>query len=757
MRKLMIFALSFSAAVYLAVYLLPEGWYLPGAGICALLAAAGFFVKKQMRRPVLLACLGLCLGFLWTFGFFALAAAPAEALAGKAGPCSALVLGYPQKTSYGVSVLVEVESGGSFFKPKAMLYADGTYETLRPGDRLAFTARYQSAGRVRDESVTYYTSKGVFLRINPEGELTVSSPGTPGPRHWPVLFSYKLCEAIGRVFPPEVSGFLQALAVGNLTGLTDSFSSALARTGLSHTISVSGMHLTFLVGVLLLLSGRGRRTALLGIPAILFFMAAVGNTPSVVRAGVMQILLLIAPLFRRETDWPTSLSFSLLLLLLANPYAAANVSLQLSYASMLGILLLSGRIYEGLARALPDRLLKGSAVLRVPTRFILATLSSSVGAVVFTAPLVALYFGSVSLLAPLANLFTLWAISLVFVGGLCAGVAGLIWLPLGQWIALPVSLPALYLVRVIPQLGNLPFAAVYTVHFYTRAFLIFAYALGGLCLFWPQKKKRVLLPVCAGVCGLCVSLLLNHLSLNSSPLTASVLDVGQGESLVLLSGGGAAIVDCGGSQPANAGDIAADYLQGMGISRVELLAFTHFHNDHADGAAELFARLDIRRVAIPDIDEESAMRSEILSLAKMEGAEIFYIREDRVFSLGAARLQVFAPLGGGGGNEEGLSVLCSVGAFDLLLTGDMNETVEERLVEHTPLPDIEVLIAGHHGSKYASGETLLRTVLPEAAIISVGYNSYGHPAAETLRRLEAAGAAIYRTDTMGMVTVKVGG
>ena len=84
----------------------------------------------------------------------------------------------------------------------------------------------------------------------------------------------------------------------------------------------------------------------------------------------------------------------------------------------------------------------------------------------------------------------------------------------------------------------------------------------------------------------------------------------------------------------------------------------------------------------------------------------------------------------------------------------MNTVLEERLVKYGALPDVDVLIAGHHGSKYASSERLLEAVRPEYAVLSVGYNSYGHPAPETLARLEAAGCAIYRTDWMGTITFR---
>ena len=141
------------------------------------------------------------------------------------------------------------------------------------------------------------------------------------------------------------------------------------------------------------------------------------------------------------------------------------------------------------------------------------------------------------------------------------------------------------------------------------------------------------------------------------------------------------------------------------------------------------------------------------ALAEEKGIETLFLAEDADVTFGESALRIYAPLGSGGANEEGLSVLCTAGDFDGLITGDMNDTVEKRLIKYGSLPDLELLVAGHHGSKYATSEELLLATTPELAVISVGYNTYGHPAPETLERLAAAGCAIYRTDWSGTVTI----
>lgn len=263
----------------------------------------------------------------------------------------------------------------------------------------------------------------------------------------------------------------------------------------------------------------------------------------------------------------------------------------------------------------------------------------------------------------------------------------------------------------------------------------------------------MLLPVGAGGLCLCAALLLTAASRTSGRLSVSVLDVGQGQSVVLYSQGRCALVDCGGSGLSDPGDTAADYLQSLGTARLDLLVLTHYHTDHACGVPQLLERLEVERLLLPDVEPEEPLRREIEAAAQAHGVELVYLTQDAHVTLGGASLRVYAPLGDGGANEEGLSVLCTAGAFDALITGDMNAAVERRLIKYGALPDLELLVAGHHGSKYATSEELLLATTPERAVLSVGYNTYGHPADETLERLAAAGCEIYRTDWMGTVRI----
>ena len=129
------------------------------------------------------------------------------------------------------------------------------------------------------------------------------------------------------------------------------------------------------------------------------------------------------------------------------------------------------------------------------------------------------------------------------------------------------------------------------------------------------------------------------------------------------------------------------------------------------------------------------------------------VRTDTTESFGQAQAQIFAPVSLESDNDASLSVLASAGDFDVLITGDMDSEVEEALSEEQHLSDVEVLVVGHHGSRYSTSTEFLTEITPQVAVISVGDNSYGHPTQDVLDRLEAAQAEVYRTDLNGTVTI----
>lgn len=763
-RKLAIFSFSCSAAVFAANGLLPLTLLVPlGVGLALLASVLWWGMGTKRRRTRLMSVLvlsGVSVGLLWTAAFHRLVMEPARALDGRTVRLEAVVEEYPQQTDYGYSVVVRSDLGG-LRKPLTLLYVDEQGAELRPGDRISVIAHCTLADHsLSGEEITYYTAKGIFLLGETYGALEMERPEIPSPTVWPSLLANWLKEGIARSFPADVAPLMQALVTGNRDGLSDQFTTSLQRTGLSHMVVVSGMHLSVLAEIVSVLLGKGKRsTAVLTGVWVIVFCGVVGNTPSVVRAAVMILLLQAAPLFGRENDPPTSLGFALMLLLLWNPFSAAHIGLQLSFASVAGIQLVSQSIQDRLLALVHLDRYDRRRWVRVCTwapRFCITTLSATLGAMLLTVPLVAVHFGMFSVIAPISNLLTLWAVSLLLLGGVAGGLLGWMLPGVGVIVAVPFTWLGRYVCWVIDALGRFTMASLPLDSFYYRAWLVFVYLLLGIG--WLIKgPKRIVLPGCACVTTFCVALLLTSAGFYAGDMTVVALDVGQGQSILVRSGSFLVLMDCGGDGADDAGDVAADYLQALGETKLDLLVISHYHSDHANGIPQLLRRVEVAAIALPDVEPEDPLRQEILALAQEEKIPVHFVREDTTYHLeDGASITLFPPLGEGTDtNELGLTMLATAGSFDTLITGDMSGEVEPLLLEHGNLPEVELLVVGHHGSGTSTTQALLDAIQPEIAVISAGENNrYGHPAQETLERLAAIGAEIYRTDLQGTVTIR---
>ena len=471
--------------------------------------------------------------------------------------------------------------------------------------------------------------------------------------------------------------------------------------------------------------------------------------------------LQLAPLLDRERDGPTSLALALFLLLWANPFSAAHIGLQLSFAAVAGILLASDRVQGWLLKRFHlDRRAKsrGGQLIRSVPYFIISSLSATLGASVLTVPLVAVHFNIVSLIAPLSNLLTLWAIGFLFLGGLGAGALAVFLPGPAAVLAVPFAWLCRYLQWVVEELAKPALAALPLESVYYRAWLVLVYAL--LLLFIREKGRRpVWMPLSAGGVALALAVFFTRSAFYQGDMAVTVLDVGQGQSVLVRTGNYLTLSDCGGDSRDDPGDIAANYLQSLGRSDVDLLVVSHYHADHANGIPQLLNRIRVGGIVLPDVEEDDPLRRAILAAAEERHVPVRFVREKSCFEADGSLMTVFPPMSEGGtANELGLTLLAQSGGAGALITGDMEGEGERRLVEAVSLPGIDVLVAGHHGSATSTTPELLEAAKPKLALISVGLNNkYGHPGAETLYELDRTGAKIYRTDLYGTIEVQIKG
>ncbi len=743
MRKLMWFAIGFAGACIAGIYLLSGIWLSVIAAVCLLFGICLFFWKKKLGAVVLIAVIGFGMGTAWLQLHDALYLSSARKVDGKVVNTQIEVTDYSWETDYGIAVSGRVEIDDRRFN----VYAYLETQSLQPGDILEgeFRFRYTSAGGKQEE--TFHPGKGVFLLAYGKEPIVVKGQNVVPGKYFPVKLRRNIQNLLDAAFPEDTVGFARALLLGDATKLSDADDTALKISGIRHVIAVSGLHVTILFSLIYTVVGKRRvLTAVFGIPILVLFAAVAGFTPSIMRSCIMQCLIILGLLLKKEYDSPTALSFAVLVMLLFNPFSVTSVSFQLSVGCMIGIFLFSSRINRFLLRVL--RVPKDKSLRAKLGRWFAGCVSVTVSATAITMPLSAYYFGTVSIVGVLTNLLTLWIISFVFYGIMLTCILGAIWMPLGTVAAWVLSWPIRYVLMVSRLLAAIPGAAVYTQSIYVVLWIVFCYVL--LAVFFLGKRKHPFVYLGCVITALCLCIAASICEPRLAGFRVTVLDVGQGQAIVIQSQEKTYLVDCGSGSGKDAADITAQYLLSQGIYRIDGLILTHYDTDHAGGVENLLSRVKADALYLPDCADDGKIKQQ---LENAFSENICWITEITKSSGKWGSFTIYPGANSKEDNESGLCILFQGEDCDILITGDWSAAQELRFVRETPLPELELLVLGHHGAKSSTSFPLLSATRPKTAVASVGKNNaHGHPAPEVLKRLELFGCELWRTDLNGTIT-----
>lgn len=747
MRKLMWFTIGFAAACAICTYLVNGSWVWILA-LCCLPGIALLWIDSNAAKRAAVCMLGLAVGFGWCFGFNSLYLDQARYCDGQVLKWNVEASDYCQITDYGVQGEGYVRIADKEYPVKYYLSQECD---IAPGDWVfgEFKLRLTVSG-AENPSLSQ-NADGVHLMLTAQDEVVVQKASETPLRYYPAVARRQIAQQIVELLPDDAAGFAQSLVLGDNSHVTEKQLSDMKISGICHVIAASGLHVAILLSLVYFVTGESSRwTAFLGVPVLLGFAALVGFTPSVVRACIMQGLMLFSFTVNKEHDPPTALSFAVLVMLLCNPGTVASVSLQLSVSCIIGIMLFSKRISNYLLQQKRLGTGKGKTLKARATRYLAASLSVSISTAITTTPLCAVYFGTVSLVGILTNFLTLWVISFIFYGILLALVAGAIWMPLGQVIAWVVAWPIRYVLAVAGLLAEFPFAAVYTQSEFVVCWIVLCYVL--LSAFWLCKKKRPLL-LCTGVIiGLILAVGASCIEPMLDRYRITMLDVGQGQCILVQSGDKNYMIDCGGEYATSASDTAVHKLYSQGITQLDGLILTHFDSDHVNGVELLLSRMKVDKIYLPYAPEEESRYKQQLLQQEMN---MQTVHTQAQIEDGAIRMLLVRIATGNSDNKTGLCVLCQVEDCDILITGDLNTTAEKVLLEQLTLPKLDVLVVGHHGSPDATSLQLLQQTRPQYAMVSVGRdNLFGHPSETVLKKLTMFDVTLRRTDRDGTILIR---
>ncbi|MBQ9364201.1 MAG: DNA internalization-related competence protein ComEC/Rec2 [Schwartzia sp.] len=557
-----------------------------------------------------------------------------------------------------------------------------------------------------------------------------------------------------------------AMLFGGYDGIKEEMVDSFTVTGIVHILSVSGSHVTLLAGILACL-GRALRlrrllTTLATIIAIISYVALAGFVPPAVRAGIMGALALIGIALGRERDSRHALTLAAIVMLIISPHLIFDVSFILSFLSTAGLLYISPVTAERINDLLPA----GKFYERHEgvASAVIGSIAVTVGAQLATLPIVAWYFHVVSLSSLIANILVVPVVELIIVAGVLACIVGIVMPPLSRLIFAIDALALGVVYEATRLIARLPMSQIYMppMNFFSSLcyYSVVAFALQGRGIREQItsriKKCRVVIFSCAAAIMIFA---LVHFAMTPDEMSVHFIDVGQGDSaLVVTPHGRAFMIDAGGTRDGSY-DVGArvdvPYLLHHGVRSLDCIFLTHAHEDHAAGAGGIIRRVPVGMVLTAGEGAQEYRASMALSADELASTHIAASDEGDVITIDGVTIEtIYAPgKGTGSGNEMSNVYRVSYGDVSFLFTGDLVSEHEAAILSSHGNVRSTVLKVAHHGSKTSSTKEFLRAVGAQYAVISVGYeNSFGHPNRETIDALREANVErVYRTDENGAI------
>lgn len=525
------------------------------AAVVILSAAAAAFVFslffESVRRDFVIptACIAAAVAVLLSFAASSVHVEASERFCESAHTVKASVVSLEERRGERYYTQIKTsEIDGEEYKLNIRL-SSKTRLGFKPYDTVEGELQLYDLGKTRSAR-NYYLSENVFTGGYARGDITVSRPESRPPGYYFLSLRAYIKETVSRLVPGERGALATALLIGDKSELSKSVSAAFSSAGISHLIAVSGLHLSvwclFILKIFDIFRLRSRIGAVISAVFVVIFMAVSGFTYSVMRAGLMMLVMLLGTLISRQSDSLNSLGAALVILCFINPYCVMSLGLRLSFLSTLGIIVGYGNIDFPLNPYI-ERVKNKYA--RRSCEFIFGSVRSTVLACAFTLPVMILDLGKVSLISIPANIIAdLPASACMILAGLTALTAKLPFLRvITAGLADITGVCASFLINLSKALAAVPHSSLNTTSFLFPLWLVFAFIVLAAVALIYRFRKRSALRAAALICavtffGVCAG----SYAISRTATVITVADVGNGSAAVVSSGGKTALLGCGG-------------------------------------------------------------------------------------------------------------------------------------------------------------------------------------------------------------------
>ncbi len=651
----------------------------------------------------------------------------------KEGVFYAKVISEAEEKNYVYSYQAEIDN------KKFILYIPKDVEKLEYGSIIKINAQYTEATRDRNYGgfnyKTYLRTKKIYGIFNVEDVEIVKN----GSDNIIIKLRKYIKSKLREKLKKENSELAISLIVGDRSHISSEVEDNFKKANLMHMLAISGAHFSYVILIATFISNRlqhKRLGQLIQIIAIIFFMNLTGNTASVVRAGIMSILLIGSSICKRQNDSLNNIAISAIIQIINNPYIIFDSGFMLSYSGVLGIILFYKKISE-----------------HIHFKSIALTISANI----FIIPIMIYNFHTISGSFIISNICASWLLGIIIIL---------------EFISLCIPIKLLYMIldllimmlRKIAEIcANIPFAQMYVPR-YAIFFVIVIYIL----IFCRKLKCRKYVYSFLTI-GVSILLIVNFTDVYQDRMRINFIDVGQGDSCLIRYKGTNIMIDSGGSLSKNKDgksydigeNVLNNYLLNRGITRLDYIMASHFDEDHSQGFVFLLKNMKVKNVIISEQYKTSSIYEQFKQICKNQNIQIIYVRSGDEIRIKDLAFKILHPKS----KENQISenplnnnaIVCMVKYKNrrILFTGDIEKVAENEMVkEYTNGLKADILKVGHHGSKTSTTKEFLDLINPSVALIGVGQNNkFGHPNEDVIKRLEEKNIQIYRTDEMGEISV----